>query len=96
MSSAAAVTSAAVVGNGPDSVQLSLKDASWVSVQDATRQKLIAEIRPAGQTLTLRGSAPFWLNIGNPNAVTITFNGKTIDAKSFIDANGTATIKLRP
>lgn len=92
---AAAPASAAApaVVSGPDTITLALGAESWVSVQDAKRQSLLSALRPAGQ-ITLKGEAPFYVNIGKADAVTLVFNGKTIDLKPYTQGS-VATLTLK-
>lgn len=79
--------------SGPDSVTLALGAESWISVQDAKRQPLLSALRPAGQ-ITLKGEAPFYVNIGKADVVTLVFNGKTVDLKPYTQGS-VATLTLK-
>jgi len=65
---------------GPDTLELVLTAPSWISVQDASRQSLLSAVRPAG-SITLKGEAPFSVNVGDASVVTMVFNGKAVDLK---------------
>lgn len=86
--------SAVTLGSGSDTLVIVLSAESWVSVQDALRS-LVADLRPAGQTLTLKGQAPFQVNIGNAPAATLTLNGKPVDLRPHT-RGAVATLTARP
>ncbi|MGH8492334.1 MAG: helix-turn-helix domain-containing protein [Moraxellaceae bacterium] len=82
-----------VATTGSDTLTLALGAESWISVQDAKRQSLFSGVRPAGQ-IALKGEAPFYVNVGNAPAVTLVFNGKTIDLKPHTQG-AVATLTLK-
>lgn len=65
-----------------DTLVITLVAESWVSVRDA-RQMLVSELKRGGQTLTLKGEAPFTISFGNAPAVTLSLNGKPVDLKPY-------------
>lgn len=88
-----APVASAVVPGGTDTLVLALGADSWISVQDAKRQSLLSGVRPAGQ-ISLKGEAPFYVNVGNAPAVTLVFNGKTVDLKPHTQG-AVATLTLK-
>ncbi len=92
---AAPVAAAAplTVASGADTLVLALGADSWISVQDAKRQSLLSGVRPAGQ-ISLKGEAPFYVNVGNAPAVTLVFNGKAVDLKPYTQG-AVATLTLK-
>lgn len=84
---------AVATAGGPDTLVLALGADSWVSVQDAKRQSLLSGVRPAGQ-ISLKGEAPFHVNVGNAPAVTLLFNGKAVDLKPHTQG-AVATLTLK-
>lgn len=74
----AAAVSAAVPA---DTLVVALKADSWVSVRDAAGHELAGALRKAGETLTLKGAAPFAVSIGNAPAAAVTINGRAVDLK---------------
>ena len=59
---------------------LSFAEESWVEVTDATGNKLIARLQPAGSTVELNGQAPFSLMLGNAAATTVSYAGEVVDS----------------
>ncbi|MDQ8037070.1 MAG: helix-turn-helix domain-containing protein [Pedobacter sp.] len=90
---AQAAQAAPVAATGPDTLVLALGAESWISVQDAKRQPLLSALRPAGQ-ITLKGEAPFYVNIGNAAVVNAVFNGKPVDLKPHTQG-AVATLTLK-
>jgi len=70
------------ITTGPDTLVITLTAESWISVRD-TRQVLVSELKRGGQTLTLKGEAPFSVNLGNAPAVALILNGKPVDLKPY-------------
>lgn len=66
----------------PDTLVIVLAAESWVSVRDS-KQLLVSELKRGAQTLTLKGTAPFSVNLGNAPAATLTLNGKAVDLKPY-------------
>lgn len=78
----ATTTPASPAAAATDTLTITLNAESWVSVRDA-RQQQLANALTAPQTLTLKGEAPFSVNIGNAAAATLSINGRTIDLKPY-------------
>ncbi|MBT9567340.1 MAG: helix-turn-helix domain-containing protein [Thiobacillus sp.] len=78
----AAPSTAASVGGV---VHLELGDESWVEVRDASGQLLHRQLNPAGSSVDIRGQPPFAMVIGNASQARMTYNGRPIDLKPFID-----------
>lgn len=68
-----------------DTAQLILhtRDTSWADVRDASGNKLLYMLVPAGRRITLSGVPPFTVFVGNPEGVGVEFNGKYVDAAQF-------------
>ncbi|MEX2523686.1 MAG: RodZ domain-containing protein [Gammaproteobacteria bacterium] len=68
--------------NGPDEVIMRLSADSWIEVRDADGREIYVNLARAGETLVLRGRAPFSVLLGFAQGVEITFNGKEFDSAS--------------
>jgi cytoskeleton protein RodZ len=64
-----------------DTLVLALTADSWVSVRDAGNHELAGALKKAGETLILKGQAPFAVSLGNAPAVTVTINGRSVDLR---------------
>jgi len=69
-------------GEGPDEVIMKLSADSWIEVYDADGEGIYVNLARAGETLVLRGKAPFSVLLGFAQGVEITFNGKEFDSAS--------------
>ncbi len=58
---------------------LSFDGTSWVDVRDAKNQRLLYQSMTEGRTVTLEGSPPFRIFLGNAKAVRIRYDGRPID-----------------
>lgn len=78
--------SVAEVSTPSDSVlSLDFGDESWVEVKDASGQMLHRQLNQPGSNVEIRGQPPFEVLIGNAAQVRMTYNGRLIDLKPFID-----------
>ena len=66
-------------------VHLEFGEESWVEVKDATGQLLHRQLNPAGSSVDILGQPPFSMVIGNAAQARMTYNGRPIDLKPFID-----------
>ncbi|HQX89144.1 MAG: helix-turn-helix domain-containing protein [Moraxellaceae bacterium] len=69
----------ASVGSDSDNLRIVLTQDSWLSVRDAAGRTLISAVRKQGEILSLSGSAPFAVNVGNAAGVSMSINGKIVD-----------------
>ncbi len=58
---------------------------SWSEIKDASGRVLLRKLNPAGSSVDLQGQPPFDLVIGGAAQVQLTYNGRPIDMKPFID-----------
>lgn len=79
---------------GADKVSVNVKDAAWISVQDATGRKLIYKVLQPGEPTEVSGTAPFKVVVGNAGQVELRYNGKPVDFSDKIRGT-TAKIQLK-
>lgn len=58
---------------------------SWTEVRDESGRMLMRQLNHAGGSADVRGQPPFDLVIGNAAQVQLTYNGRAIDLKPFVD-----------
>ena len=58
---------------------------SWVEIRDATGRMLVRQLNQPGSSADAQGQPPFDMVIGNAADVRMTYNGRPIDLKPFID-----------
>jgi len=80
--------------NGTDSLQLVFSADSWVEIGDRGGSDAHRELRQRGDTLQIRGTAPFSILLGNARAVSLEFNGRPMDFSSNIRADDTARLSI--
>lgn len=83
-----AATEAAATG--PDEVTLEFTSRSWLEVYDSRDRELVYTLYFGSEPITLQGWAPFEIFLGDSPAVTVRFNGDTIDKSDFTRGNNTA------
>lgn len=77
---------AAPTGSAADGVlQFDFMGDSWVEIRDASGRMLHRQLNPAGSSIEVSGRPPFRLLIGNAAQARMTYNGRPIDLKPFID-----------
>lgn len=79
---------------GTDELKLHFTNESWVEVEHKGDAEEHADTRRAGETLTIYGTAPFAVLLGDARAVELTLNGRTIDISSNIRADNTARLSI--
>jgi cytoskeleton protein RodZ len=67
-------------------VHLEFGDEAWTEIKDASGRMLHRQLNPAGSSVDVRGQPPFEVLIGNATQTRMTYNGRPIDLKPFIDA----------
>ncbi len=55
---------------------------SWVDIRDGSNNRLLYETVAAGRTISLQGDPPFQIFVGNADAVTLSYNGQTVDVRA--------------
>ena len=66
-------------------VHLEFGGESWVEIKDASGRMLHRQLNPAGSSADIRGRPPFAIVIGNAAQARMTYNGRPIDLKPFVD-----------
>jgi cytoskeleton protein RodZ len=67
-------------------LHLEFGDESWVEIKDASGRMLHRQLNPAGTKADIPGQPPFDVVIGNAAQARVTYNGRPIDLKPFIEA----------
>lgn len=58
---------------------------AWTEIKDSSGRMLHRQLNPAGSSVEIRGQPPFDVVIGNAAQARMTYNGRPIDLKPFID-----------
>ena len=82
------------IAPGDDVVELIASEDTWTEVVDANDIGLLYDLVGQGDTVVLRGTAPFDIFLGNAPAVEIRVNGIKIDMTKFVRSNKIAHFKV--
>ena len=76
-----------VSGSGRDVLELTFDQDCWVEVFDREGRVVHMDMSLGGQSLRLRGEAPFSVRLGNASAAVMAFNGAPVDLGPHTRAN---------
>jgi cytoskeleton protein RodZ len=82
------------VGEGNDQAEFSLIGVSWVEVNDADGNRLFQDMLRENDTLSIRGTAPFEVLLGDARNVSLVFNDADVDLDSSMRNDNTARLSL--
>ncbi len=85
--------SSPVIGQGPDTIDMTLTSDSWIEIYDAMNNRLFHELGIAGKVYNLKGTSPFNVLLGFSKGVTLKFNGESFDIEKH-SKNGVARFTL--
>jgi len=90
-----AVTPDVVEAMGIDSLVLSAQGESWCEIQDSTGKRMFYQLLNRGQEVSLSGTAPFTVFLGNAPKVRVEVNNKIVDFESLINrSSNIASIEI--
>ena len=69
-----------------DILKIELSAESWIEVYDALGKKLYINLAKPGEKISLTGTPPFSVKLGNARAVSVNFNGKPFDTSKHTKA----------
>jgi cytoskeleton protein RodZ len=69
--------------SGQSDLSFNFNEDSWIEVTDATGQRLLYRLGKAGTTETVRGEAPFHIQLGYAPGVSISYNGEPYDLSRY-------------
>ncbi len=71
---------------GSDTLKLELTAESWVEVFDASGERLYRALAKPGEIISITGTAPLSVKLGNARAVSVNFNGNAFDTSEYTKA----------
>jgi cytoskeleton protein RodZ len=77
----------------PGTVTLILSEKVWISIADARGERLYYDTAQAGQTITVKGQAPYQVVIGNTQGVKLFYGKESIDVTGY-ERQGVARLVL--
>ncbi|MEX2352749.1 MAG: RodZ domain-containing protein [Gammaproteobacteria bacterium] len=72
--------------DGPDSITLNVTDDSWVEITDGNNDRIFMDLVRSGDSLVLRGTAPFNVLLGFAEGVSVEFNDVPFDPEPYTRA----------
>ncbi|GBU11969.1 cytoskeletal protein RodZ [Enterobacterales bacterium] len=84
----------AVAGVDANAVAMTFKSDCWLQIDDASGKTLFSGMKKGGESLSVKGTAPYKLKIGAPSAVEIQFQGKPVDLSRFVKSSRVARFTL--
>ena len=79
---------------GADKLDILFYDESWIEIMDAPQNKPFREIMTSGNTLQVRGVAPFYILVADATVARIRFNGVEIELRDKIRIDNSASLIL--
>lgn len=79
---------------GTDNLDILFSYGSWIEIMDAPKINPFREMMTAGDTLQVRGDAPFYILVADAKAARIRFNGVEIEVRDKIRIDNSANLIL--
>ena len=70
-------------GTASDRLVLTFSEACWVRVTDATGRVLVLGTKPAGRRISVTGTAPLQVILGNVPGVSLEYDGSAVDLSNY-------------
>ncbi len=83
-----------LISAGADIIQLYFKGSSWVEIDDGAKGRVYNQTLNTGDAMTLHGTAPFTVLLGDAAQVELTYNSIPINLASEIRGDKTARFSL--
>lgn len=83
-----------VVGSGSSRLVFSLSADAWLQVKDAQDRTLYVGTSRSGTTRVVQGDPPFWVTVGNADAVSLEFDGEPVELAPHMHTAGVARLVL--
>ncbi|MGV3593534.1 MAG: RodZ domain-containing protein [Gammaproteobacteria bacterium] len=83
-----------LIGAGDDELSVRFTGNSWIEVDDGSMVRLYNDMLSAGDTLTIRGNAPFRVLLGDASSVAVSLNAAPVDFSAEVRADNTARLVL--
>jgi len=83
-----------VDAGGKDRIYIKFNGESLVQIEDASEQQIYREVRSAGDTLQIIGTAPFNVLLGDASVAELQLNGSEIDFSSSIRIDKSARLTI--
>lgn len=81
-----------LMGAGDDLLHLQFTGSSWVEIDDASRVRLYHDMLNAGDAITVKGSSPFYLLLGDARNVEVILNSRKVNVVRDIQPDRSARV----
>ncbi len=75
---------------GEDTLSMQFTRDSWVSVHDSNDRRLFYDLATRDRKIEVHGPGPLRVLLGRPQGITVLYNGKPMNLKSYINDSGIA------
>lgn len=79
---------------GSDELTLRFEADCWVEIEHLGGEEVYRDQSRAGDTLVIKGTAPFSVLLGNARDVALTFNGRSMDISNNVRSDNTARLSI--
>jgi len=79
---------------GADELRFTFTGECWLEIRDASNVAVYSDLNLRGDSLKVKGNAPFRILFGRAPSVGLTFNGRTVDLARYTGADKTAQVTL--
>ena len=83
-----------VTAGGDAELHFTFADECWVEVEDADGDAIFGDLGRQGDDLRVLGKAPFDVLFGNAPAVTMAFNGESVNLSQSTKSDNTAKLRV--
>jgi len=83
-----------ISAGGDDELYFEFDDDCWLEVRDANGVAIYGDLNRGGDVIRMTGVAPFSILLGKAPAVSLKFNGVTVDVSRHTAADNTAKLRL--
>jgi len=83
-----------VDAEGLDQLRFVFSDECWLEIEDADGALIYGDLGRTGDELSVYGDAPFEILFGKAPAVTMEFNGRSVDLASWTASDQTAKVTV--
>jgi len=90
----AAPSATQVAGSGSSRLVFSMSADAWLQVKDAQDRTLYVGTSRGGTTRVVQGDPPFWVTVGNADAVSLEFDGEPVELAPHMHTAGVARLVL--
>lgn len=80
---------------GEDELRIRVSDESWIEIEDGGRDNNVyGDLLNGGESLVVRGQAPFDVMLGNAPVARLQFNGRDIDVSANVRQDNSARLTI--